>query len=418
MDSTSGKAASTAPEPRARRTPCWIESFIDETSAIPSPEIFRRWSAITAVAGALERRVWVTTAESSIYANLFVLLVSPPGVGKTQAIKRISELWQRTQRIKVAPDDVSKASLLDALAASRQTYLVSPTEILTYHSLSVAADELGVLLPAHDLSFMSVMNKLFDNVSLYRETRRGRPDDDLDMENPQATLLAGTQPDFLAGLLPPEAWGMGFMSRMIMVYEGTAVKTQLFGTKRQANTKVLLEDLKAIAQLYGEMGFTEEARDEIVRWHNAGLAPAPQHLKLKHYVQRRILNFLKLCMVSSVSRNSSMMIEMEDVERARVWLLEAERTMPEIFKDMSGKSDRDVIQDLHGYVWQIYMAPDATGAPGKKPIHLSRLHAFLQNRTPAYNIPHLIKTCVAGGILKEYNIDLFIPGAQTETGWE
>lgn len=346
------------------------------------------------------------------------MLVSPPGVGKTNAIKRVSELWQRTQSVKVAPDDVTKASLLDALAASRQTYLVSPTEIMTYHSLSVAADELGVLLPAHDLSFMSVMNKLFDNVSLYTETRRGRPDDDLVMENPQATLLAGTQPDFLAGLLPPEAWGMGFMSRMIMVYEGTAVKTQLFGARKQANTKLLLEDLKSIARLYGEMGFTPDAKDEIVRWYTAGLNPVPQHLKLKHYAQRRILNFLKLCMISNVSRNSSMMIELEDVERARSWLLEAETTMPEIFKDMSGKSDRDVIQDLHGYVWQLYMLPGADGLPAKKPIHLSRLHAFLQNRTPAYNIPHLIKTCVAGGVLKEYNIDLFIPGAQTETGWE
>lgn len=362
--------------------------------------------------------MWVTTAESAIYANLFVLLVSPPGVGKTQAIKRISEAWQRTQKIKVAPDDITKASLLDALAASRQTYLISPTEILTYHSMSIAADELGVLLPAHDLSFLSVMNKLFDNVSLYKETRRGRPDDDLDMENPQTTLLAGTQPDFLASLLPPEAWGMGFMSRMIMVYEGTAVKTQLFGTKRRPNMKPLVSDLKRISNLYGEMGFTPEAQEAIVEWHNAGMTPVPQHLKLKHYVQRRILNFLKLCMISCAARSDAMIIEMEDVERAKVWLLGAERTMPEIFKDMSGKSDRDVIQDLHGYVWQMYMKVDHEGQPQKKPIHLSRLHAFLQNRTPAYNIPHLIKTCVAGGVLKEYGPDLFIPGVTTETGFE
>ena len=418
MDSTSGKVVSIASAKNPRQTACWIESFIDETSAIPSPEIFRLWAAITAVAGALERKVWVITAESAIYANLFVLLVSPPGVGKTQAIKRISEAWQRTQKIKVAPDDITKASLLDALAASRQTYLISPTEILTYHSMSIAADELGVLLPAHDLSFMSVMNKLFDNVSLYKETRRGRDGDDLEMENPQTTLLAGTQPDFLASLLPPEAWGMGFMSRMIMVYEGKAVKTQLFGSKKQPNMKPLIADLKAIAGLYGEMGFTDEAKDEIIRWHSEGLKPVPEHLKLKHYVQRRILNFLKLCMVSSVSRSGSMIIEMQDVERARVWLLEAERTMPEIFKDMSGKSDRDVIQDLHGFVWQMYMRPGQDGQPNKKPVHHSRIHAFLQNRTPAYNIENIIKTCVAGGILKAYGPDLYTPGTTTETGWE
>jgi len=312
--------------------------------------------------------------------------------------------------LKVAPDDLTKASLLDALALSKQTVILDGgRDIHTYHALAIGADELGVLLPAHDLSVMSVMNKLFDNVDYYRESRRGR-DEDLEMENPQVTLLAGTQPDFLASLLPPEAWGMGFMSRMIMVYAGEAIKPNLFGKKKTFNQAAFVADLKAVAKLYGEMSMTEEAQVEVVAWYEAGLKPIPQHLKLKHYVPRRILNFLKLCMISSVSRGCSLVIDIDDIERARSWLLEVETLMPEIFKDMSGKSDRDVIQDLHGFVWQLYTSS------GKKPVHKSRIDNFLLNRTPAYNMKALFEVCISSKILINVGIDLYQPGTTNDSG--
>src|SRR5690606_28679047 len=202
MDSPSGKVVSIASAKSARVNACLIESFTEATSNVPSPEIFRKWSAIVAVAGALERRVKVCTADGEIFANLFVLLVSPPGVGKTQAARKTAELWQRTDYLKVAPDDITKAALIDAIDNAKQVFVPEgkPLDMMYFHSMQVVADELGVLLPAHDLSFMSVMNKMFDCVDFYRESRRGR-DEDLNIEKPQITMLAGTQPDFLASLL-------------------------------------------------------------------------------------------------------------------------------------------------------------------------------------------------------------------------
>lgn len=339
-----------------------------------------------------------------------MLLVAPPGVGKSNAIAKIVDIWQRTQILKVAPDDITKASLIDNLAASKQIKILNNgMDMLEYHSMQIGADELGVLLPAHDLSFMSVMNALFDNRALYRESRRGR-EEDLVIQNPQVSLLAGTQPDFLASLLPPEAWGMGFMSRMLMVYSGEATRPALFGKRRHFNQNAFIADMKAISKLYGEMQITQEAQAEIVSWYDNKLSPVPQHLKLKHYIPRRILNFLKLCMVSAASRDDEMTIGIYDVERARAWLLEIESLMPEIFKDMSGKSDRDVIQDLHGYVWQLYQQS------GKKPVSRARIDNFLLNRTPAYNVKALFEACINAKILINVGPDLFQPGTTHDSG--
>ncbi len=343
---------------------------------------------------------------SVVYPNLFILLVSPPGVGKSVGIDKTRELWTRARKLKVAPDDVTKASLLDNLALAREVKVYSATEMEEYHSLQVAADEFGVLCSAHDLQFMSVMNVLYDNRSNYKESRRGR-EGDLNMANPQVNLLAGTQPDFLASLLPPEAWGMGFMSRIVMIYQGSMPeRPALFGKKIRPNLKDLETDLKSICEMHGKMEWSEGAEEELVRWYNGGLEPVPEHTKLKHYVPRRILTILKLCMVSSAARGNSMLVEADDVIRARDWLIEAEALMPDVFKDMGGNQDGQLIQDLHYYLWQIH-SKNPTGH-----IHLSRIASFLSARTPAYNVNNIISLCEKAKIIEKCAEGLYRPGAK------
>lgn len=347
--------------------------------------------------------MWAESSMSRVYPNMFVLLVAPPGVGKTQAIRPAIDLWRKTKSLKVSPDDVTKAALIDAVARSTQTKIYSASEMVMYHSLCIGADEFGVLIPSHDLSFMSSMNKLYDNVDLFEESRRGR-EGDLKIENPQVNLLAGTQPDFLANLLPPEAWGMGFMSRIIMIYQGKSPKPKLFGKKLRLETADLLTDLKVVCELHGECGFTPEAEEAIVHWYEKGLQPEPQHTKLKHYLPRRILNTLKLCIISSVARGNSLMVEVEDFERARDWLLEAEALMPDVFKDMGGGNDGQLIQDLHYYLWDIY------SKNGQKAISLQRINTFLMGRTPAYNAENILKLCISTKIIISAGLDMYTPG--------
>lgn len=341
---------------------------------------------------------------SKVYPNLYLLMVAPPGVGKSQAIAVGQAVWERSKKMRLAPDDVTKASLVDHLARAMQTKIYSPTEMMSYHSLQVAADEFGVLCSAHDLSFMSTMNVLYDNRAFYRESRRGR-ETDLVIENPQVNMIAGTQPDFLANLLPPEAWGMGFMSRILMIYQGSSVKPKLFSKsiRKGPDMREVQTDFNSVCELHGEMDWSPEAEDMLVGWYESGMEPVPTHSKLKHYVPRRILTIIKLCIVSSASRGASMVIEIEDVFRARDWLVEIESLMPDVFKDMNGQSDSLVIQDLHHFVWAEHVRE-------KKAVHRSRIEVFLMARTPTYNIENIIKSAVAAKILIDQPGLFYLPG--------
>lgn len=386
-----------------RALPCWIDAFVERTKELPSPEIFLKWSAIATVAATLERRCWTSTAMSRVYPNMFILLVAPPGVGKSFGIREAQRCAVETYKLKMSPDDITKAALIDTLSLSKTTYTVPPKTMYEYHSMYIVADELGVLLPAHDLNFLNVLNILYDNRPEFKEVRRHR-DDDLVIENPQINILAGTQPEYMGTLLPPEAWGMGFMTRIMMIYHGTPTKTRLFGQRKEVDRKDLVSDLKEMHKIHGEFSWSEEAMAELSGWHDNELQPKPDHSKLKHYNARRILHVLKLCMISSASRSSTKMIELFDVDRARDWLLEAERLMPEVFKDMGGKSDGQIIQDLHYHVHQTYLQ-------NKRPLHRSQLDAWLMIRTPAYNVENVINLCVSSGVLKYDGEDCYVPGS-------
>jgi hypothetical protein len=97
-------------------------------------------------------------------------------------------------------------------------------------------------------------------------------------------------------------------------------------------------------------------------------------------------------MVSAVARTGTLLMEAIDVDRAKAWLLLAEKVMPDIFRDMTLRSDSQVIEELHWFLWQIWLKE-------KKPIHESRAIHFLQTRLPAEKIMRVMDVAVASGII-------------------
>ena len=398
----------------------WITNFLDYTAAIPSPASFRLWSAITAISGVLERKIWIQTAQSFLYPNLFTLLVGPPATGKTQAINQVQRLWYDSGKVHVSPDDMTKASFLDAMRdAARIVQLSEEVQastdklILDYHSLSVCVGEFGVLLSQHDLNFLSVFNSMYDCPPVYREKRRMKEEEN-DISNPTLVMLAGTQPGFLGSLLPEEAWNMGFTSRLIMVYSGDILTVELFNKATPSQTKYspLLGDLQEIAGLVGQIKWTPETQDAIRVWHQEGCPPVPQHSKLEHYRGRRILHVLKLCAISTISRSKDLLVTLEDFERAKMWLMETEIAMPDIFRQMARRSDAQVIQELHWVCW-------AEWTKTRRALHESFLIHFLSTQVPTEKIAKVMEMAEKGRFFsRQAGTQLFIPLPKNKHGIE
>lgn len=327
---------------------------------------------------------------------MFVVFVAPPGVGKDQAIKPVKDFWAATGQLKVAPVSVSHKGLIDELAdGSSQKSVILNGSWFNYHSMLVAAPELGVILPEHNLGFLSLLNELFQCYDIFDEKVRGRPEP-IRIERPHLHILAGTQPKYLHELLPESAFGMGFTARIIMVYWGTPVKTKVFRGKGRSNKPMfdaLLEDLVRITEMSGQFSVDDGAVEDIEHWHSelAGKTE-PGHSKLVHYNARRILHVLKLSMVYSASRSSEMIIRKEDFARAIETLYEAEKYMPEIFKEMKSGGHIDHIEETFHFVMTQW-------GRTQRPVPEHRIIHFLMSRVPANQITYMLDTMIKSGML-------------------
>src|SRR6267154_5637892 len=255
-----------------RRLANWIQSFIEYSDVLASPDIFRQWAAIGILSGVMERRLWVHTKGSNLYPNLYTILVGPPGVGKSAVLSQVERFLRAVPDIHVAPSSVSAASLVDSLVLSNRK-IVRPNDVpsfVQFHYLTAVASELGVFLPVYDPLFMNSLTKFYDGEH-YEERRRTGKTTHTKIEHPHLSIIGGTTPSYLNSFLPEGGWDQGFTSRTIFVYSGEQPFNELFGDESQYSElqKIyldLLHDLKSISGLYGRFEWAPEAVLAISAW--------------------------------------------------------------------------------------------------------------------------------------------------------
>lgn len=381
----------------------FIDLFLEWTEYAPSPYIFRLWSAIGCIAGALERRVWVKAIQRPTYPNLYTLLVASPGIGKS-VIDDAGYLWKKVKKFKTAPDSVTSASLVQALSVAKRVIMVNNVPEIEYHSLLVAAEEFSFLMPNYDPETAARFIKIFNNPPEIRIARIYM-DEELNILKPQLNILAGAQPGFLASMLPDEAWKQGFTQRLIMIYSGTGKKVPLFhvvperGKQDQELTKAMFE----FGDLIGEFTWSGEAMRAIEQWDTAGGPPIPQHPRLTDYLNRRTQFMMKLMMISAASRREGLSINLFDFDRALAWIVGAESVMPDVFREMHMRSDKHLLEELQAHGLQIYLKR------GKKPMHMEVFLAFLESRIPKEKVWTYFQLAVRMRFIYKVGEELYIP---------
>ncbi len=390
--SKKAKGNSSAPQ-------TWTDTFLDYTAGLPSPRIFRLWSALSCVSGALERRCWTRVSNSVLYPNLFVLLVGPPGVGKSMAINEVHDLWAAVGDFNVAPTSLTKAAFIDQLC-SQQKLIELKGKTALYNSILIPAPEFGTLVTAHDTVFLNTLNDIYDCRLLYEE--RTRSGGLIHIERPHICILSGTQPKYLGDLLPESAYGQGFTSRIIMVYEGDRVTVPLFGetTKSEAVKAILVKELKEIAGMVGEFKWTKKAKEDVEQWNLDSNKDEPRHPRLAHYCTRRVIHTIKMAMSVSAARSRTLEVTADDLENAKQILLAAEDMMPEVFKEMSASSDMNEINEAFEYIWTHCIKNEAESIPEHELVH------FLAKRVPVHRIGFFIEAMVTAQMMKNVGLEL------------
>lgn len=334
-----------------------------------------------------------------MFPNLYIMLVSHPGAGKSSAIGQATHLIRSIRdglrRVYFTPDDATKASIIDAMKSQDKYQVLSNDEMFEQTPIYMAMDEIGTSLDFKHPELLAFLSKMFDPIPHYIEQKRGRGDKALTLVNPTMNILAGAQPKFLAEQVSEAAWGQGFMARFIMPYadpiEGLSIYSDHVMSSQDYNG--LLNDLTEVFKLRGELSFSPDAKALLRKTDRNHFGIAPSHPRLTYYLSRRGLFLGKLMIISACSRDNSMTIRSVDVKRAMRWLAEAEQTMLRVFDEMSGQSDETVLKETHYAVLNEFKR---TGDA----VPISFLYNLLSRRVKSNSIDSVIRLACNRG---DYN---------------
>lgn len=307
------------------------------------------WTGVSAIAGALRRRVWIDMEYFKWHVNHYLIFVAPPGiVSKSTTVAIGMDLLRRVPGINFGPDVVTWPALVKAFAECGEGFSVGD-EFHTQCALTLESSEFGNLINPQDRDMIDLLVTLWDSKQGgFKKITKGSGTDVV--ENPWINLIACTTPAWIAGNFPEYVIGGGFTSRCLFVYteekEKLVAYPNLTVPKDLSSKRAkLIQDLEHIAtNLVGPYKLTPEAIEWGKAWYEDHYRHPPEHLnddRFGGYLARKQTHIHKLSMVLAASQRDERIITADDLKIALLAINELERDMPKVFHKI-GRTDDSI----------------------------------------------------------------------------
>jgi len=340
----------------ARALSDWISYYLEYTDDTEPPESYHIWTAISLIAGSLERKVNMPWGHSRIYPNLYIILVGPSGrTRKGIAMDIGSDIFDETGGNRTA-EALTKEQLIKVFEDSITNYNNPSTGFVEFHcSLTTFSKELSVFLGQKDIAFIADLTDWYDSHDSWKYETKGKGKNHI--HGICYNLLGGTAADWFPSMFPLESIGGGFTARIIFVSEENKRKTVAEPkASDQKLRKILISDLQRIKNLAGEYSFTEEAKQRYIEWYTKedgkmGRGEYPiSDPRFNSYCERRATHIKKLGMSIAASHTDKLEITLEDFNRSLDILEKTEKRMYRVFGGLGASLTGPVLQKIIMYL--------------------------------------------------------------------
>lgn len=332
-----------------------------------SPQSYIDWCFYYMIAAALQRRVWMGNENHRpLYSNIYVTLVGPPACGKGMAINPMSKILRYhklqkpghnsnrdevskemlhneteiTQLLAADPelakkfDNVRKAakeehltipmganattfeSLAETIAGSvryinykryDKALAKEITDTYSHCSLAFVLTELSSLFKRQSENIVNLITDMYDCVPYTYKTKTKGTDH---IAKGCLNFLAGTTFSYMEEVFSDRIINEGYASRSFFVVESKARffrwdVDQLDKEQEQAE-KDLIQYVKKLTTIYGEVHFSKEANDFLRQWWEVDMQAgvrANLDPKLEPYYGRKNIHVKKMAMVLHFSED-------------------------------------------------------------------------------------------------------------------
>jgi len=328
-----------------RRRSDWIMSYLDYASVTEAPRRMHFWAAVSTIAGALRRRVWIDMKRYQWYPSFYIIYVAPPGVVvKSTTIDISSDILRQVPGIKFGPNSITWQALVAAFSQSSESFEHNG-EFIPMSPLTLVASELGSLLNLQDKDMINLLIEMWDGKKSYEKITKMSGNDTI--EAPWINMQAATTPHWIADNMPQSMIGGGLSSRCIFVYGDKKEKyiayvDEMVGDGDKALRDDLIKDLEAISILKGCFTISPAAREWGRAWYEKFWKETVTRMDdqmLEGYAARKQTHMHKLAMVLSASRGADLIITAEDLQLANRMLEDVEKDMPKVFSRIGRTED-------------------------------------------------------------------------------
>jgi hypothetical protein len=283
--------------------------YIDFTQDYESPTSFFRWAAYAAVAAVLRDNVWKQQGHMNTYPNIYVLLLATSAVHRKSVPTGLTgDLVREVGNTKLIRGRTSIQAVLDDLAGI-ETDRNTGTPIKGGSCL-LCAEELAAFI-VQSPEAIPILTDIYDARKEWTSSLRGSGK--FKVSNICVTMLAASNETHLKEVYTELAIYGGLLGRTFFVKPNEFRKANplLKDEKKKYDPKPLVDSLKIISRLKGEMIFDNGVEEEYSKWYTAFRDSYKDKPDKSGIMGRIHTGVLKLSMIIGVSSEYDKIVKIE-----------------------------------------------------------------------------------------------------------
>lgn len=300
--------ATTVTEPFLKLVPAkgWLADYVRYTMLSEAPASFHFFTGLGVLGTAVGRKAWFDKGYYKVYPNHKIILVAPTGkCRKTSALLLGLAFLKEIPGHNILADKVTPEALATALVIKlepAQGILLKETDAEGV----VFAPELAVFLgkQKYNEGLITLLTALFDNPAEWStQTKAGGK---LVLRNVCITFFGASTPDWLISAIPQDAFGGGFMSRLLFVVEEDTPRCYPIPTPNPIPPAMVAFIRDLAKENIGAISF-EKPEDRLwyVTWYTGNKSNVPEDSKMAGYHERKPDHMLSMSILLALSEGRS-----------------------------------------------------------------------------------------------------------------
>lgn len=322
----------------SRRCGNWLHTLAKYVEETESPRHFWSWAGIFVLSSVLERRVWLPYGLHTIYPNIYLLMVAPPGRCRKSAPVSFAKKILQEVECNVFVDSPTKRALTKYMAELAR---VCAFRFIRSDGVELSKPQCPIALVSKELSsffainlkeMVEVLTDLFDSHDEweYQTSEKGKDK----LYGICVGCYFATTPNWIARNLPEEAIGGGFTSRFVSIYGNEKYKFVPIPPEPDAILyRAMVEDLAMLKRLSGEFKWGTGSKELFAGWYSTieQKVQGTFDERIRVFLEREHIIALKVAMALHMSYADDLVITVTDLQAAMALVEEVEAGIPFAF---------------------------------------------------------------------------------------